>query len=137
MKSSTIIKIFTLSSFIVLLSGFVAYRMDVFDNLFKSENIDSPKETDKINERENLAPDSNIQKVVDTPKTIPTILPTSKSIVPPKEKPKFQPTKSENTNQKTSADTSVILSDENSYIMSGSKSTIIFRPKKTADSTND
>lgn len=90
MKKSKTIKILTLFSFIILLSGFIAYKSGTFDKYFNNEN-DGPQtlNSEQVINSELVPVDTSTVKQMDTIKVNPTMMSTSKSLILVDQKIKF------------------------------------------------
>ena len=139
MKSSKLLKILTLLSFIILMSSFVAYRTGAFEEFIQSDNDNAMQENQKRSLIKTTHIDSPIVNIVDTPRTKPTMMPTSKSIILIDDKFKIKPISQEiergNSEQKIVLDSSTIKLKDEINIMGSSKSLIMFRPKFVIDTT--
>ena len=120
MQSSKFIRAITLSGFVILMTGFVAYRSNLFEKYMEADNNRSILKSKLIND-----------PVIDSPvveKKDPAMMSTSKSMILIDDKIKIKPNQNPPLKhvQKDPEDTSAQLIDAMMY---SSKSGVIFPPK--------
>lgn len=129
-------KVAVLSGFILLLSGFVAYRSGAFDQIMTGNKHSSlpPIGANSVN---SSYPSDTIPKADSVPQ-VRTIMPSSKSIVMPEnydyiikdDKPKKKLKKKDKANKKSDT-----ADKKPTTIFTGSKSGPIIRPRVTTTDT--
>jgi len=123
MDATKTIKAITLSGFIVLISGFIAYRTGAF-------NDNTPDTAEETTLAEQSINSLNVNPV-DSPETAPTMMSSSKSImVVPEKKSNAPKPPVKNKKQPAKKTTDSVRVHE---MMGGSKSGIIFRPDPVTD----